>query len=280
MSGYQKLKVSELRNSLASLNLSTEGTKPFLIERLSNAIQKNKPNSLGVLPTVFDIPEDVKRVISISGHKNLFYFHERLKHSMNIADRFTLKTGFLPDTIQTFATQYSKKNSYKIRTKNDIEEITDNFIKNLDNFQEIIFKKEHLTAYFINSQYNLQINIYIQKTPNSEASYTLSLKSANPYKYGVTKKVIFNDITFTRRNPLDVDLVDTMNAIPDLLLGVHWINQYILQNKASLIKEVDPSFRITSGESSGKMDYLSIQLNNQAIIKKYILKKLKATFKK
>jgi len=77
-----------------------------------------------------------------------------------------------------------------------------------------------------------------------------------------------------------VDLVDTMNAIPDLLLGVQWINQYILQNKGSLIKEVDPSFRITSGESSGKMDYLSIQLNNQAIIKKYILKKLKAIFKK
>jgi len=51
MSGYQKLKVSELRNSLAALNLSTEGTKPFLIERLSNAVQKNKPNSLGVLPT-------------------------------------------------------------------------------------------------------------------------------------------------------------------------------------------------------------------------------------
>ena len=273
---YQKLKVAELRDSLASLKLSTEGTKPILIERLSNAIEKNKPNASGISPGVIDIPEDVKRMISLSGHKNLFYFHERLKHSMNIADRFTLKTGFLPDIIQTFTIQYSKNKIYKIRTKNDIEEITDNFIKNLNNFQEIHFKKEHLTAYFVNSQYNLQINIYIQKTPNSEASYMLSLKSANPYKYGVTKKVIFNDITFTRRNPLDVDLVDTMNAIPDLLLGVQWINQYILQNKASLIKEVDPSFRITS---SG-LDPLIIELNKQVIIKKYILKKLKTMFKK
>jgi hypothetical protein len=40
---YQKLKVAELRDSLAALNLSTEGTKPFLVERLSNAIEKNKP---------------------------------------------------------------------------------------------------------------------------------------------------------------------------------------------------------------------------------------------
>ena len=273
---YQKLKVAELRDSLAALNLSTEGTKPFLVERLSNAIEKNKPNAQGVSPEVIDIPEDVKRMISLSGHKNLFYFHERLKHSMNIADRFTLKTGFLPDTIERFARRASQNRLVNIRNKRDIEETINNFMENPLDSQRIHMKKEHLTVTVENNEYNFQINIYIYKIPNSEAQYTLSLKAANPYIYGVTKKVIFNDITFTRNNPMDKDLVDTMNAIPDLLLGVQWVNLYLLHNKASLIKEVDPAFKVTSR----RLDPLIIQLNKQVIIKNYILKKLKAIFKK
>jgi hypothetical protein len=75
---------------------------------------------------------------------------------------------------------------------------------------------------------------------------------------------------------MDKDLVDTMNAIPDLLLGVQWVNLYLLHNKASLIKEVDPDFKVTSR----RLDPLTIQLNKQVIIKNYILKKLKAIFKK
>ena len=273
---YQKLKVAELRDSLAALNLSTEGTKPFLVERLSNAIEKNKPNAQGVSPEVIDIPEDVKRMISLSGHKNLFYFHERLKHSMNIADRFTLKTGFLPDTIERFARRASQNRLVNIRNKRDIEETINNFMENPLDSQRIHMKKEHLTVTVENNEYNFQINIYIYKIPNSEAQYTLSLKAAIPYIYGVTKKVIFNDITFTRNNPMDKDLVDTMNAIPDLLLGVQWVNLYLLHNKASLIKEVDPAFKVTSR----RLDPLIIQLNKQVIIKNYILKKLKAIFKK
>lgn len=257
------------------MKLSTEGTKPLLVQRLSNAIEKNQPNTEGVSPKVMNINEDVKRVISLRGHRNLFYFHERFKHSANIADRFTLKTGFLPDTIERTGGRASKNKIVYIRNVKDIIDAITDFMENPSENQKIEFKKEHLTVWIENND-DFQIKIYIHKTPTSNASYTLSLKSPKPYSYGVTKKVIFNDITFNRNNPTDEDLVDTMNALPDLLLGVQWVNLYLLQEKGSLVKDVEPDFKITS-ES---FDYLNIQPKKHHIIKKYILKKLKEFFKK
>jgi len=267
----ESLKVDELRERLRRSGLSTQGKKADLVERLT--IAATAQTSRVAEQVTQGLPQDVLRNISRYTHQGQFYFAQRFKESYNIADKYTIAENFLPDSIEIFSD--STAGNTKIDAIRNKQQILDAIP---ENFDRIILVKEHLKVIItkvldVHGNFKIHVMIFKPNSGHREAVYQLEVWSSSPFIHGAKKKQVFHFIKFTRMNPGDevAALADTMIAIGDLLLGVQWVQTYILHGRGQLIKGLDPEVSI----SSRRLDHLIINRSDQQLIKVALLKKLK-----
>jgi len=265
----ESLNVDELKERLRRSGLSTQGRKADLIARLSAVAEEQ--TSRATEQAAIGLPRDVLRNISRFTHQGQFYFNQRFKESYNIADKYTIDENFLPASVEVFTDNTSVKTD-AIRNKQQIYDAIP------ENFNRIILEKEHLKVIItkvidVHGNFRIHSMIFKPHTGHREAIYQLEVWSPTPFIHGAKKKQVFHFIKFTRMHPGDAEvaLADTMIALGDLLLGIQWVQTYVLHGRGQLIKGLDPEVRF----ASHRMDHLVIHQQDQQLIKTALLKKLK-----
>lgn len=243
---FKNYTLPQLKGLLTDKGLSVEGKKDELLQRLSDYY---KAQSLPESQT-HPLPKDVRSRVSHHGYKDLSYFHERLKYSYTIGDKDSIQTNFLPDIVEfhgKILTEETWTQSHIVKevdkSSKKLTEILNEFKNDQHDYDKIVFLKEHLKIEFSKQSNDIQIIAYLTKPDLTIPAYIMKLESmstfpnpknkVNIYKLTLTQQS--NNQNKTSENMFDYEDMD--KALPDLLLGILWVQVYFFNKQGKIDKK-------------------------------------------
>lgn len=222
---FKHYTVPQLKHLLQDKDLSIEGKKEDLLQRLNTYYEDQ------LLTNSHPLPKGVRPIVSHFAHKDLFYFHERLKQSYTLGDSRSIQTEFLPDSIEIV-----HEGETEVILVNKSSKILQEAIAAFPEFEKITFHKEHLKVDVLNHTNDFQIYIYLNKPELSIPAYIIKIESKASFP---KKKMTFHQIVLTQqsKNQDDFNFDELDLALPDLLLGLLWVQTYVLKYSGKINTE-------------------------------------------
>jgi len=260
--------VAQLKEQLSRYGLSTSGRKAELEARIAEYREQQSkellqmPEMAVAGPSLQRMPRNISENISRFAGRDLFYFSDKMALSHQLNDIQGLKTGIYPTTLEWSVDRVQNVQTINVTTKSDLmRRITE--ILATPNLKTLILKRDHLTVRLtFSSRLEVQVLLFY---PGIQAhAYQIRIHGSTRYDPSIppSKPYLFDYIQLSRNFNIKWSLVqssmeDTKKAIKDVLLGIHWIQIFVLPNKAQLNPLItDDNIRYVSSGSLPEKDPL------------------------
>jgi hypothetical protein len=239
--------VAQLKQLLEDRGLPTSGLKADLVARLEAARVAEAAEAAKTMvttnPTLKGLPTGVQRLIREKMNAGVFYFSEQVANQKNIGDKESLLEGIFPTELEWDIGSGSVKRASAILSKDALQKKMVELL-NTPGLKKVTMKRDHLTVQIeLNAGGWMEAQILFTYPGSPTADYTLQMRTKYPYDPLQPDKklpVVFAQFKRYYKSTwpnTQASLKDSLKALHDVLLGVHWIRKYIT-NQFSTFKGI------------------------------------------
>jgi len=239
--------VAILKEQLNRYGLATTGRKADLENRLAEHLEQleiERANAPPAPPASYQgMNQDIQRMISNAALRNTFYLSDKMNVLKELQDKEGLKEGIYPTILGWWVTK-QRPTEMVVSSKAELERQMAERLAT-PGLKEITMKRDHLSVIVSFNSSRLDVQILLFYPGIKPSAYTLTIRGSIRYDpsaqsaSGSKKPYIFISAKLFHRFNREWTLAQRSvengkKAIKDLMLGIHWIQTFVLPNKAKL----------------------------------------------